>query len=201
MQQDADDNEELDDNNSENQHKDADLMRFNHETRELFLVPYLKQFKAVVLRGGTGDFVQYDSYINTDGLGYFMRSSITHFGSYTCGYETGYDYGSEAGSSIIFRSHPPKPQTSFLSSRKTYQLILTNTFTFLLSCKFISLSCAVCSDCAPCARQQPACRSFTCLWSSRLRIFSHTSTLRHFSISSYLQLTHRNHHNVHPTAL
>jgi hypothetical protein len=73
----------------------ADLMRFNHETRELFLVPYLKQIKSVVLRGGTGDFVQYDPY-NTDGLGYFARSGITHFGSYTCDYETGYDYGSEA---------------------------------------------------------------------------------------------------------
>jgi hypothetical protein len=45
------------DDDSKNQYKDADLLRYNHETRELFLVPYLMQFKAVVLRGGTGDFV------------------------------------------------------------------------------------------------------------------------------------------------
>jgi hypothetical protein len=65
-------------------------MRFNYELRQLFLVPYLKQFKAVVLRGGREDYVQFDPY-NADGL-HFMRSGITHFGSHT-----GYDHGSEAG--------------------------------------------------------------------------------------------------------
>ena len=71
------------------EHEDAYLMRFHHDTRALFLKPYLKQFKAVVLRGGVGDYVQFDIY-NEESLGYFLRSGITNFGSYTCDYETGY---------------------------------------------------------------------------------------------------------------
>jgi len=64
-------------------------MRFHHDTRALYLKPYLKQFDAFVLRGGVGDYVQFDIY-NEESLGYFLRSGITHFGSYTCDYETGY---------------------------------------------------------------------------------------------------------------
>jgi len=42
----------------------------------------------VVLRGCVGDYVQFDIY-NEESLGYFLRSGITHFGSYTCDYKTG----------------------------------------------------------------------------------------------------------------
>lgn len=71
------------------EHEDAYLMRFHHETRALFLKPYLRQFKAVVLRGGVGDYVQFDIY-NEESLGYFLRGGITPFGRYICDYETGY---------------------------------------------------------------------------------------------------------------
>jgi len=71
------------------EHEDAYLMRFHHDTRALYLKPYLKQFEAVVLRGSVGDYVQFDIY-NEESLGYFLSSGITHFGSYTCDYETGY---------------------------------------------------------------------------------------------------------------
>lgn len=71
------------------EHEDAYLMRFHHDTRALYLKPYLRQFEAVILRGGVGDYVQFDMY-NDDSLGYFLRSGITHFGAYTCDYETGY---------------------------------------------------------------------------------------------------------------
>jgi len=63
-------------------------MRFHHDTRALYLKPYLKRFEAVVLRGGGGDYVQFDIY-NEEPLSYFLRSGITHLGSYTCDYETG----------------------------------------------------------------------------------------------------------------
>jgi hypothetical protein len=88
---------------SEQQHKDADIMRFNHETRQLFLVPYLRQFQAVVERGGIADMVDLDIYTD-DFLRYFLRSGITHVAKYTCDYETGYgwaDNGCEFASGII----------------------------------------------------------------------------------------------------
>ncbi|KEQ73064.1 hypothetical protein M436DRAFT_64223 [Aureobasidium namibiae CBS 147.97] len=73
--------------------QDVHLMRFHHNTRALYLKPYLKQFEAVVLRGGVGDYVQFDMY-NEESLGYFLRSGVTHFGLYTCDCETGdYDDG------------------------------------------------------------------------------------------------------------
>lgn len=80
--------EEEDNDDGIDEHEDAYLMRFHHETRALFLKPYLRQFEAVVSRGGVGDYVQFDMY-NEESLGYFLRSGITHIGSYTCDYETG----------------------------------------------------------------------------------------------------------------
>jgi hypothetical protein len=85
-----------DNDDGEDEHDDAYLTRINSEMRNHFLVPYLKQFEANIERGGPEDHIDYDIY-QVDALGYFLRSGITHFSSFTCDYETGYDYESEAG--------------------------------------------------------------------------------------------------------
>jgi hypothetical protein len=88
--------EERDDDDGETEHEDAYLTRINHEMRQLFLVPYLKQFEAIIECGGGEDYIDYDIY-TAESLGYFLRSGITHFGRFTCDYETGYDLESSAG--------------------------------------------------------------------------------------------------------
>jgi hypothetical protein len=88
--------EEEDDDDGESEHEHAYLTRINSEMRQLFLVPYLKQFEAIVERGGTEDYIDYDIY-TAESLGYFLRSGITHFGRFSCDYETGYDLESSAG--------------------------------------------------------------------------------------------------------
>jgi hypothetical protein len=42
------------------------------------------------------DYIDYDIY-TAESLGYFLRSGITHFGRFSCDYETGYDLESSAG--------------------------------------------------------------------------------------------------------
>jgi hypothetical protein len=88
--------EERDDDDGETENEDAYLTRITHENRQLFLVPYLKQFEACVERGGSEDYIDYDIY-TAESLGYFLRSGITHFGRFSCDYETGYDLESSAG--------------------------------------------------------------------------------------------------------
>jgi hypothetical protein len=88
--------EEEDDDDGESEHEDAYLTRINSEMKQLFLVPYLKQFEAIVQRGGVEDYIDYDIY-TAESLGYFLRSGITHFGRFSCDYETGYDLESSAG--------------------------------------------------------------------------------------------------------
>jgi hypothetical protein len=85
-----------DNDDGEDEHDSAYLNRINYEMRNHFLVPYLKQFEGIIERGGTGDYVDYNIY-NVDAFNYFLRSGIIHFANFTCDYETGYDYESEAG--------------------------------------------------------------------------------------------------------
>jgi hypothetical protein len=47
--------EERDDDDGESEHEHAYLTRINSEMRQLFLVPYLKQFEAIIERGGSED--------------------------------------------------------------------------------------------------------------------------------------------------
>ncbi|KAG9659134.1 hypothetical protein KCU95_g6303, partial [Aureobasidium melanogenum] len=69
----------------------AGLYTSIREFREFADFEYLMQFSAVVERGGVGDIVDFDVDDNPD-LEYFERNNITHFGKYTCDYETGYCY-------------------------------------------------------------------------------------------------------------
>jgi hypothetical protein len=71
-------------------------IRFNKVTYLRYGPRCRSQLYPSVLRGGCEDYIDYDIY-TTNALGYFLRSGITHFGSYTCDYETNHDMGGEGG--------------------------------------------------------------------------------------------------------
>ncbi|KAH0343672.1 hypothetical protein KCU83_g8720, partial [Aureobasidium melanogenum] len=69
--------------------KSAGLYNFIREFRDFARFPYLMQFSAIVKRSGVEDIVDSEVDDNPD-LEYFERNNITHFGKFTCDYETGY---------------------------------------------------------------------------------------------------------------
>lgn len=80
-----------DDSINEENPESAGLYDFIREFRELAEFKYLMQFSAVVERSGVEDIVEFEVDYNPD-LEYFKRNNITHFGKFTCDYETGYLY-------------------------------------------------------------------------------------------------------------
>lgn len=70
----------------------ANLYKASPEFRKQFGFQYLMQFSAIVERGGMEDIVQFD-----DEMEYFARNNITHFGKFTCDYETGYVHRGHGG--------------------------------------------------------------------------------------------------------
>ncbi|CAD0099081.1 unnamed protein product [Aureobasidium mustum] len=74
------------------QEEDPESVKYldiNRDFNAYFTHPYLKQFSAIVERGGEGDIIEFEVDDNP-ALEYFARNGITHFGHYTCDYETGY---------------------------------------------------------------------------------------------------------------
>ncbi|KAG9658450.1 hypothetical protein KCU64_g4503, partial [Aureobasidium melanogenum] len=69
--------------------KSAGLYNFIRGFRDFARFPYLMQFSAIVERSGVEDIVDFEVDDNPD-LEYFERNNITHFGKFTCDYETGY---------------------------------------------------------------------------------------------------------------
>jgi hypothetical protein len=67
-----------------------------------------------------------------------------------------------ASSSLSFRSRPPKQAESRLSRQILHHHTTALVPTLLKNCKFVSLSCAICSGCTPFARRRPAHCSSTC---------------------------------------
>lgn len=70
----------------------ANLYEASLDFKKQFRFQYLMQFSAIVERGGEEDIVQFDPEIE-----YFDRNNITHFGKFTCDYETGYVYDGDGG--------------------------------------------------------------------------------------------------------
>jgi hypothetical protein len=58
------------------------------EFRDFARFPYLLRFSAIVERSGVEDIVYFEVDDNPD-LEYFERNNVTHFGKFTCDYETG----------------------------------------------------------------------------------------------------------------
>ncbi|KAH0257786.1 hypothetical protein KCU91_g16157, partial [Aureobasidium melanogenum] len=78
--------------------KSAGLYNFIREFRDFARFPYLMQFSAIVERSGVEDIVDFEVDDNPD-LEYFERNNITHFGRFTCDYETGCLYGNTGAAS------------------------------------------------------------------------------------------------------
>ncbi|KAH0262647.1 hypothetical protein KCU91_g13274, partial [Aureobasidium melanogenum] len=71
----------------------AGLYTFDPDFRAFASFDYLMQFEAIVVRGGVEDIVQFDPEID-----YFKRNNITHFGKFSCDYETGDIYDGNGAS-------------------------------------------------------------------------------------------------------